>query len=180
MGYIRLASETSFLIVSSHHYFSKFYSHICVFLFQADTRVEAANRKMEQALAELAKKEKWVHNGCEFKSLWQGQSFLQLHHSSKAIWHEDIISKWRHIKNICFTSHRKFESTMDELQSDIDNLEREKADTKKRLDAYSKKSLLQDLARHASSSSSIAAVVAGIVYFGLSKRQAKLQILCFN
>ena len=50
---------------------------------------------------------------------------------------------------------------MNELQNDIDNLEREKADMKKRLDAYSKKSLLADLARHASSSSSIAAVVAG-------------------
>ena len=50
---------------------------------------------------------------------------------------------------------------MDALQNDIDTLEREKADTKKRLDAYSKKSLLADLARHASSSSGIAAVVAG-------------------
>ena len=50
---------------------------------------------------------------------------------------------------------------MDDLQHDIDALEREKADMKKRLDAYSKKSLLADLARHASSSSSIAAVVAG-------------------
>lgn len=50
---------------------------------------------------------------------------------------------------------------MDALQNDIDNLEREKVDMKKRLDAYSKKSLLADLARHASSSSSIAAVVAG-------------------
>ena len=50
---------------------------------------------------------------------------------------------------------------MDALQVDIDNLEREKVDMKKRLDAYSKKSLLADLARHASSSSSIAAVVAG-------------------
>jgi len=67
----------------------------------------------------------------------------------------------------CNASHglppffREFEETMDELQNDIDNLEREKADMKKRLDAYSKKSLLADLARHASSSSSIAAVVAG-------------------
>ena len=50
---------------------------------------------------------------------------------------------------------------MDELQGDIDALEKEKAEMKKRLDAYSKKSLLADLARHASSSSSIAAVVAG-------------------
>ena len=56
---------------------------------------------------------------------------------------------------------REYEETMDELQNDIDNLEREKVDLKKRLDAYSKKSLLADLARHASSSSSIAAVVAG-------------------
>jgi len=56
---------------------------------------------------------------------------------------------------------REFEETMDALQNDIDNLEREKVDMKKRLDAYSKKSLLADLARHASSSSSIAAVVAG-------------------
>ena len=52
---------------------------------------------------------------------------------------------------------------MDALQNDIDTLEREKADTKKRLDAYSKKSLLADLARHASTSSGIAAVVAGRV-----------------
>lgn len=51
---------------------------------------------------------------------------------------------------------------MDALQTDIDNLEREKVEMKKRLDAYSKKSLLADLARHASSSSSIAAVVAGM------------------
>jgi len=51
---------------------------------------------------------------------------------------------------------------MDALQNDIDNLEREKVDMKKRLDAYSKKSLLADLARHASTSSSIAAVVAGM------------------
>lgn len=51
---------------------------------------------------------------------------------------------------------------MDALQADIDNLEREKVEMKKRLDAYSKKSLLADLARHASSSSSIAAVVAGM------------------
>ena len=56
---------------------------------------------------------------------------------------------------------REYEETMDALQNDIDNLEREKVDMKKRLDAYSKKSLLADLARHASSSSSIAAVVAG-------------------
>lgn len=51
---------------------------------------------------------------------------------------------------------------MDALQADIDNLEHEKVEMKKRLDAYSKKSLLADLARHASSSSSIAAVVAGM------------------
>jgi hypothetical protein len=50
---------------------------------------------------------------------------------------------------------------MDDLQGDIDALEKEKAEMKKRLDAYSKKTLLADLARHASSSSSIAAVVAG-------------------
>lgn len=80
---------------------------------EADARVEAANRKMEQATGDLHKKE------------------------------------------------REFEDTMDALQLDIDNLEREKVDMKKRLDAYSKKSLLADLARHASSSSSIAAVVAG-------------------
>lgn len=80
---------------------------------EADARVEASNRKMEQATADLQIKE------------------------------------------------REFEETMDALQVDIDNLEREKVDMKKRLDAYSKKSLLADLARHASSSSSIAAVVAG-------------------
>ncbi|KAL9983797.1 hypothetical protein ACROYT_G006027 [Oculina patagonica] len=56
---------------------------------------------------------------------------------------------------------KEYEETMDALQNDIDTLEREKAEMKKRLDAYSKKSLLADLARHASSSSSIAAVVAG-------------------
>ena len=50
---------------------------------------------------------------------------------------------------------------MDALQNDIETLEKEKGDMKKRLDAYSKKSLLADLARHATSSSSIAAVVAG-------------------
>lgn len=55
---------------------------------------------------------------------------------------------------------------MDALQHDIDTLEREKVEMKKRLDAYSKKSLLADLARHASSSSSIAAVVAGIEIHG--------------
>ena len=50
---------------------------------------------------------------------------------------------------------------MDALQNDIETLEKEKGDMKRRLDAYSKKSLLADLARHATSSSSIAAVVAG-------------------
>ncbi|KAK2572218.1 Dynactin subunit 1 [Acropora cervicornis] len=56
---------------------------------------------------------------------------------------------------------REFEETMDALQTDIDNLEREKVEMKKRLDSYSKKTLLADLARigHASSPSSIAAVV---------------------
>ena len=55
---------------------------------------------------------------------------------------------------------------------DIDNLEREKVEMKKRLDTYSKKSLLADLARigHPSSSSSIAAVVTGI-YFSSVKYQ---------
>ena len=67
---------------------------------------------------------------------------------------------------------REYEETMDALQNDIDNLEREKADMKKRIDAYSKKSLLADLARHASSSSSIAAVVAG------TEVQADLLISC--
>jgi dynactin 1 len=57
--------------------------------------------------------------------------------------------------------YREFEEAMDDLQNDIEHLEREKGEMKKRLDAYSKKSLLADLARHASSSSSIAAVVAG-------------------
>lgn len=53
---------------------------------------------------------------------------------------------------------------MDALQTDIDNLEREKVEMKKRLDSYSKKTLLADLARigHASSPSSIAAVVTGM------------------
>ena len=51
---------------------------------------------------------------------------------------------------------------MDALQNDIETLEKEKGDMKRRLDAYSKKSLLADLARHATSSSSIAAVVAGM------------------
>lgn len=80
---------------------------------EADARVEAANRKMEQSTEDFARKKK------------------------------------------------EFEETMDALQNDIDTLEKEKVDMKKRLDAYSKKSLLADLARHASSSSSIAAVVAG-------------------
>ena len=59
---------------------------------------------------------------------------------------------------------REFEETMDALQTDIDNLEREKVEMKKRLDSYSKKTLLADLARigHASSPSSIAAVVTGM------------------
>ncbi|CAH3122952.1 unnamed protein product [Pocillopora meandrina] len=80
---------------------------------EADARVEAANRKMEQSTEDFARKEK------------------------------------------------EFEETMDALQNDIETLEKEKGDMKKRLDAYSKKSLLADLARHATSSSSIAAVVAG-------------------
>ena len=49
---------------------------------------------------------------------------------------------------------------MDALQNDIETLEKEKGDMKRRLDAYSKKSLLADLASHASSSSSITAVVS--------------------
>ena len=60
-----------------------------------------------------------------------------------------------------YSFRREFEETMDALQNDIETLEKEKGDMKKRLDAYSKKSLLADLARHATSSSSIAAVVAG-------------------
>lgn len=47
---------------------------------------------------------------------------------------------------------------MDALQADIDNLEKEKLDLKKRLDTLSKKSLLQDLARQ---TSGIGALVAG-------------------
>ena len=62
---------------------------------------------------------------------------------------------------------------MDALQIDIDTLEREKVEMKKRLDAYSKKSLLADLARHASSSSSIAAVVAGKKINSCSVRDLK-------
>ncbi|EDO49101.1 predicted protein, partial [Nematostella vectensis] len=56
---------------------------------------------------------------------------------------------------------KEYEDTMDELQADIDTLEKEKEDMKKRLDAYSKRTLLADLARHTSASSGIAAVVAG-------------------
>ena len=47
---------------------------------------------------------------------------------------------------------------MDALQADIDNLEKEKVDLKKKLDTLSKKSLLQDLARQ---TSGIGALVAG-------------------
>ena len=72
------------------------------------------------------------------------------------------------INRLCLTNillfysfRREFEETMDALQNDIETLEKEKGDMKRRLDAYSKKSLLADLARHATSSSSIAAVVAG-------------------
>ena len=71
---------------------------------------------------------------------------------------------------------REFEETMDALQADIDNLEREKVDMKKRLDAYSKKSLLADLARHASSSSSIAAVVAGMYLKGHLKEVLNIKL----
>jgi len=55
---------------------------------------------------------------------------------------------------------KQYEKTMDVLQSDIDALEKEKSEMKKRLDAYSKKSLLTDLARHAQSP---AAAIAGLV-----------------
>ena len=47
---------------------------------------------------------------------------------------------------------------MDALQTDIDNLEKEKVDLKKKLDTLSKKTLLQDLARQ---TSGIGALVAG-------------------
>lgn len=47
---------------------------------------------------------------------------------------------------------------MDALQADIDNLEKEKVDFKKKLENLSKKSLLQDLARQ---TSGIGALVAG-------------------
>ena len=50
---------------------------------------------------------------------------------------------------------------MDALQADIDNLEAEKLDLKKKLDNLSKKSLLQDLARQ---TSGIGALVAGNFY----------------
>lgn len=63
--------------------------------------------------------------------------------------------------SLFYSFRREFEETMDALQNDIETLEKEKGDMKRRLDAYSKKSLLADLARHATSSSSIAAVVAG-------------------
>ncbi|CAB4009949.1 Hypothetical predicted protein, partial [Paramuricea clavata] len=53
---------------------------------------------------------------------------------------------------------REYEETMDALQADIDNLEKEKLDFKKKLENLSKKSLLQDLARQ---TSGIGALVAG-------------------
>lgn len=46
---------------------------------------------------------------------------------------------------------------MDALQADIDALEKEKVELKKRLDTLSKKTLLQDLARQ---TSGIGAIVA--------------------
>ena len=49
---------------------------------------------------------------------------------------------------------------MDALQADIDALEKEKVELKKRLDLLSKKTLLQDLARQ--STSGIGAIVVGI------------------
>ena len=56
---------------------------------------------------------------------------------------------------------------MDALQADIDNLEKEKIDLKKRLDTLSKKSLLQDLARQ---TSGIGALVAGKLYCIVSNK----------
>jgi dynactin 1 len=52
----------------------------------------------------------------------------------------------------------EYEETMDALQTDIDNLENEKLDLKKKFDTLSKKTLLQDLARQ---TSGIGALVAG-------------------
>ena len=52
----------------------------------------------------------------------------------------------------------EYEETLDALQTDIDNLETEKLDLKKKLDTLSKKTLLQDLARQ---TSGIGAIVAG-------------------
>ena len=60
---------------------------------------------------------------------------------------------------------------MDALQADIDNLETEKLDLKKKLDNLSKKSLLQDLARQ---TSGIGALVAGKLH------ETRLYLLCIG
>ena len=58
---------------------------------------------------------------------------------------------------------REYEETLDCLQVDIVSLEKENQDLKKRLDAYSKKTLLTDIARQAQGQSSIAGLVGKIV-----------------
>eukprot|EP00112_Aurelia_sp_Birch-Aquarium-sp1_P006770 Seg1740.4 transcript_id=Seg1740.4/GoldUCD/mRNA.D3Y31 product="Dynactin subunit 1" protein_id=Seg1740.4/GoldUCD/D3Y31 len=54
---------------------------------------------------------------------------------------------------------KEYEETLDCLQADIVSLEKENQDLKKRLDAYSKKSILTDIARQAQGATGIAGLV---------------------
>eukprot|EP00794_Sanderia_malayensis_P005248 gene5248-5912_t len=78
---------------------------------EADTKVDAANKKLEAVYDEHAQKTK------------------------------------------------EYEETLDALQSDISSLDKENQDLRKRLDAYSKKSLLTDIARQAQGQTTIAGLV---------------------
>ena len=58
-----------------------------------------------------------------------------------------------------FSLYREYEETLDCLQADIVSLEKENQDLKKRLDAYSKKTLLTDIARQAQGGTGLASLV---------------------
>ena len=70
----------------------------------------------------------------------------------------DLVSR-HSVVTFTYLLYREYEETLDGLQADIVSLEKENQDLKKRLDAYSKKSILTDIARQAQGSPGIAGLV---------------------
>ncbi|XP_065071441.1 dynactin subunit 1-like [Rhopilema esculentum] len=72
---------------------------------------------------------------------------------------EAVNKKYDNASNEHAQKTKEYEETLDCLQADIVSLEKENQDLKKRLDAYSKKTLLTDIARQAQGGSGIASLV---------------------